>query len=572
MKIDRINVANYSRNDEYPGVETRPEGETHLLYGPNVTGKTMTFSAISHAILHDSMETSPGNSCSVGVEFTDESLLHRGQPKTTFETNRHDSEAENVKSRMDEVLGRRPILRAYFIHSETDQLPLSKLGIDTILDIVRSVSVPEIDDEIAEKRRERTQRDDERDEAIAEQQNVEESIEGVDRDIDSVEAERDAAEKVVRLDNTGELETIRDALEDRDEAAVKLDSLLAERDNVEEELRTAEQRHEKLQEDLHEPLNRFKQAVVEDERCPVCTESVPESKVEDRVDDGNCPLCGLETSIDEHLGEFEQAKQTAESQIDGVREEVEQLTEQLDGLDEEIEAVRSDQPDLSGFDTAVRERLEAHDREVSAVVDAARDDHEAAVDTLDQLRQKRQELSTRKEELEDRQRRLDDEIEELREEVVELEGSVQEGIERFSETWRGVLEEMTETIRRGIVITAEDGIKIGGNSDRNYDREDLSTSEMHVLNLSFAVAVNETVESNRAAMDTIVMDDPFTNLDDDVREEVVSFILNDDDRQYVFTSADPAVAERVPTTQQRRLEKGDFQRTLNNYPGEDDSE
>ena len=572
MKIDRINVADYSRNDEYPGVETRPEGETHLLYGPNVSGKTMTFSAISHGVLHNSMQTRPGNSCSVGVEFTDESLLHRGRPKTTFETNRHDSKSENVESRMNEVLGRRPILRAYFIPSGTDQLPLSRLGIDTILDIVRSVTVPEVDDKIAEKRREASQRENERETVTAEQQKIERDIEAIDRDIDSVEAERDAAETVVRLGNTGELETIRDALEDRDEAAVELDSLLAERDNVEEELRTAEQRHEKLQEDLHEPLNRFKQAVVEDEHCPVCSKSIPESKVDNRVDDGRCPLCGLETSIDELLEPFKKAKQTAESQIDGVKQNVEQLTDQLDGLDEEIEAVRSDQPDLSGFDTAVRERLEAHDREVSAVVDAAHDDREAAVDTLDQFRQERQELSTRKEELEDRQRRLDNEVEELRKDVAELEGSAQEGIERFSQTWRGVLEEMTETIRRGIVITAEDGIQIGGNSDRNYGPEDLSASEMHVLNLAFAVAVNETVKSGRAALDTIVIDDPFTNLDNDVREEVVSFILNDDNRQYVFTSSDTAIAERVPDSQQKRLKKDDVQRTLNSYPGEDDFE
>jgi energy-coupling factor transporter ATP-binding protein EcfA2 len=572
MKIDRINVADYSRNDEYPGVETRPEGETHLLYGSNVSGKTMTFSALSHAVLHNSMQTRPGNSCSVGVEFTDESLLHRGRPKTTFETNRHDSKSENVESRMNEVLGRRPILRAYFIPSRTDQLPLSRLGIDTILDIVRSVTVPEVDDKIAEKRREASQRENERETVTAEQQKTEKDIEAIDRDIDSVEAERDAAETVVRLGNTGELETIRDALEDQDEAAVELNSLLAERDDVEEDLRTAKQRREKLREDLHEPLDRFNQSVVEDEHCPVCIKSIPESKVDNRVDDGRCPLCGLETSIDELLEPFKKDKQTAESQIDGVREEVERLTEQLDGLDEEIEAVRSDQPDLSGFDTAVRERLEAHDREVSAVVDAARDDHEAAVDTLDQLRQKRQELSTQKEELEDRQRRLDDEIEELREEVVELEGSAQEGIERFSQTWRGVLEEMTETIRRGIVITAEDGIQIGGKSDRNYGPEDLSDSEMHVLNLAFAVAVNETVKSGRAALDTIVIDDPFTNLDNDVREEVVSFILNDDNRQYVFTSSDTAIAGRVPDSQQKRLKKDDVQRTLNSYPGEDDSE
>ncbi|ERH13836.1 MAG: hypothetical protein J07HB67_00089, partial [halophilic archaeon J07HB67] len=51
MKIETINVANYSRNDEYPGIETRPDGETHLLYGPNVTGKTKTFLALSHVVL-----------------------------------------------------------------------------------------------------------------------------------------------------------------------------------------------------------------------------------------------------------------------------------------------------------------------------------------------------------------------------------------------------------------------------------------------------------------------------------------------------------------------------------------
>jgi energy-coupling factor transporter ATP-binding protein EcfA2 len=570
MKIDRINVADYSGNDEYPGVETRPEGETHLLYGPNVTGKTMTFSALSHAVLHDPMQTSPGHSCSVGVKFTDESHLHRGQPKTTFETNRYDSKSENVKSRMNEVLGRRPILQAYFLHSETSELPLSKLGIDTILDIVRSVTVPGVQDEIAEKRREKNRRERERDTAAVKQQDTEREIEEVDRKIDRVEVERDAAENVVRLGNTGELETIRNALEDQDTVAAELDSLLAERDEVEGELRDAEQHHEKLQRELQEPLRQLEQDIIENKHCPVCTETVPEPTVQSRIEDDECPFCGMENSIGDYLDNFKQAKQTAESQIDGVRESIEQLTERLDEIDDKIEAVRSDQPDLSEFDAAVRERLEAHDREVSAVVDAARDDRKAAADTLDGLRQRRRELSTQREELETRRRRLTEETEELKDEISELQGEARNGIEEFTQTWRDLLEAMTETIRRGLDITAEKGIQIGGSSPRNYSPENLSTSEMHVLNLSFAVAVNETVDPSRAALDTIVIDEPFTHFDDEVREEVVSFVL-DDDRQYIFTSSDPAVADSVPSSQQERLERGDVQWELGSIPTGDDA-
>jgi len=572
MKIETINVANYSRNDEYPGVETRPDGETHLLYGPNVTGKTKTFLALSHAVLGSQMDTRPGKGSSVGVGFTDGSHLHRGSPKNTFETDRHDSKSENVESRMNEVLGRRPILQTYFLHSNTSELPLSRLGVDTVLDIVRSVTVPGVQDEIAEKRREMGQREDERNTVVSEQQEVDGEIEEVDSEIDSIEAERDAAENVVRLGNTGELETIRDALEEQDTAAAELDSLLAERDEVEEELQDVKSSREELQEDLHEPLSQLKSTVAEDEHCPVCEENVPRSTVDDRVDANQCPLCGLENSIEGYLGRFENLKQAAESQIDGTNERVGRLNEQLDELDEEIEAVRSDQPDLSEFDTAVRKRLEAHDRELSAVIDAARDDRDAAVDRLDQRRQQRQELSTRREELEDRRERLGNEIERLRDEISELEGEARDGISEFTETWHDLLEEMTETIRRGLDITSGGGIQVGGSSPRDYGPEDLSTSERHVLNLAFAVAVNETVDSDRAALDTIVIDEPFTHFDEDVREEVLSFVLNDDDRQYILTSADPFVSDEVSDPRQQRLERTDVQWELGNIPTEDNSE
>lgn len=138
MKIERINVSEYSRTDEYPGVEARPEGETTLLYGPNVTGKTVTFCALSHAVLNQENKhktVKPGHGSSVGIDFTDGSQLHRGSPETTFRTDRHEAVSENVETRLYEVLGNRPILRAYFLHSKTDELPLSKFETDEILDI-----------------------------------------------------------------------------------------------------------------------------------------------------------------------------------------------------------------------------------------------------------------------------------------------------------------------------------------------------------------------------------------------------------------------------------------------------
>ncbi len=131
---------------------------------------------------------------------------------------------------------------------------------------------------------------------------------------------------------------------------------------------------------------------------------------------------------------------------------------------------------------------------------------------------------------------------------------------------------MTETIRRGLDITSGGGIQVGGSSPRDYGPEDLSTSERHVLNLAFAVAVNETVDSDRAALDTIVIDEPFTHFDEDVREEVLSFVLNDDDRQYILTSADPFVSDEVSDSRQQRLERTDVQWELGDIPTEDDSE
>lgn len=571
MEIKRINVSEYSRNDEYPGLETPLDGATTLLYGSNVTGKTVTFCALSHAVVEEPMTVRPGNGASVGIGFTDGSHLHRGVPATTFTTDRHDTDSENVRARMDEVLGNRPILQTYFLHSETSELPLSKLETDEILDVVRSVTVPDLQGRIAQQQTELQECKNRQEEVTDERREVESRIEETNERIDTAETDRDEAQNVLRLDTTGELETIRNALEQQEEAADELDDLLARRQEVQEELDDAKNREEELQSKLIDPIDQVARSVEQSESCPICDETVSREDARDRIEDDRCPLCAQENSIEDYREQFDQAKRAAESEIEGVQSEKNELKEKRDELDEEIEVVREQQPELSAFDENVRRRLEDHDRELSAVVRDAREARDEAEDRLSNLRDELESLSEQRDRLAERQREVQSDIDEIRDTIGQLEGEARRGVETFTETWRRVLEEMTESIRRSLDITQE-GIRVGGDSDRTYSSEDLSTSERHVLNLAFAVAVNETVDSERAGLDTLVVDEPFTHFDDDVRPEVLSFVLEDDERQYIFTSSDPSVRDRVPDEQCVRLEQSDVQWTLDDTDRMEDDE
>lgn len=573
MNIKRINVSEYSRNDEYPGLETRPDGATTLLYGPNVTGKTVTFCALSHAVLEKGMEIRPGNGASVGIEFTDGSHLHRGLPETTFSTDRHDTNSENVRARMDEVLGNRPILQAYFLHSETSKLPLSRLETNEILDIVRSVTVPDLQGRIAQRQEELRERMDKQNEIVDETEEVESAIQETNEKIEETEADRDDAQNVLRLDSTGELETIKDSLERQEEAADELDDLLTKRQEVQEELDGVRDREEELRSRLIEPIEQVVRSVEENEECPVCNEIVSKEVARERVDDSLCPLCKQDNPIDDYREQFDRAKRAAESEIEDVQSDISELTERRDELDEEIEAVRERQPELSAFDENVRRRLEDHNRELSAVVRDAREARNGAQDRLSALRDDHEVLIEERDGLTERRREVQSQIEQIRETITELEGEARQGVETFTETWRRVLEEMTESIRRALDIT-QDGIRVGGDSDRTYGSEDLSRSERHVLNLAFAVAVNETVDSERAALNTLVVDEPFTHFDSDVRPDVLSFVLEDDERQYIFTSSDPNVRNQVSDEHCVRLEQSDVQWTLDDTDrmGDDEPE
>jgi DNA repair exonuclease SbcCD ATPase subunit len=558
MKIDTIQVNEFSTQEEYPGVTTEPNGETRLLYGPNVSGKTVTFSAIAHATVHDAMGFNPGAGSSIDVQFTDGTHLHRGYPETTFETGGHDTESENVQTRMDQVLGPRPILEAYFVHSDHEKLPLTAFDTERTLDLVRSVTVPDVQGKISTLREKQHERERELTTVRGKREETESRIESHNAEIEEIDSERETAEKIVRLGNTGQLEQIGDALDRRDEVAAELEELFAKREEVESKLREVSERHEDIKNALADPGSQVLDAV-SDETCPVCEQTVPEASASERLEEGECPLCGLDRSINSYRDQFVQEKQDAHGQIDDVREQKEELEARLEELDTEIEETRSERPELSEFDAETMRRLEEHDRELAAVVAAARKERDNAKKRLDRKRNERDRTEERREEYQRREKEIGDKIRDLKTKISKRQKEARDGVEAFTQIWRNVLEEMSGTIRREIEIRSEDGVVAGGDPERVYNREknNLSQAEEQLLNLSFVVAVNEAVDSDRAAFDTLFLDEPLARFDETVRDEVLGFILNDDTRQYIFTSSDEAVSEQVPDTMQQRLEKND---------------
>ncbi|MEZ3145401.1 hypothetical protein [Halobaculum sp. MBLA0143] len=561
MEINKIDIKTFGESQRYEEPRLEPRGKTHVIHGRNKVGKSLTFSAVSHCLTSERWGKTAGNGARVETRFSDGTEYDANSSGHVLTTpGGEEFEAGMARKERGERLSGLPFREYFFFPSEVSDLPLSKTGEDEVMNLVRRAVAPEKYDEIDRLRGKKDDKKDEIRDLEGERSSTETSLERYRSKLKDLEEKLAEEERIVDLYEDGLLEEIRETLAEHAELDERIQVAYEERQELEEELQEARHRRQRLENDSSKPSpEEF------DLGCRVCGGSVSDETAQSRIDSDCCPLCAREASFDTLLLPDEDDEATEE-----LDEQIAELEEDLQEVEERIERLQSEQPGLGELDDELLRRLNLRNRNVDRLVEKAREEAE-------ELRQKIErcetEIETDEERLEEIPREIEERearAEELEEEFQSIQREVRDRVIDFQERWTANFETMAPSLAEEIGLNANDGIVVAGDPDRSYHAQDngLGDAEEQVLCLSFAVTLHETL-GDRLPLNALVLDEPFDHLDDRATGELLSFVTEDDDRQYILTTSDDTIVEAFPEDQRRELERDPKKVTLGESTDDD---
>ncbi|WP_418284905.1 hypothetical protein [Halorubrum sp. DTA46] len=522
-------------------------GGALLIHGPNTSGKSLTFNAILYAVLgvHQRLGVRPGGGNNVTVTFDDGSQFTRGDPKRKYSTDEGVLKTKKAEKALENRLGNTEVVRQHFLPSHLDQLPLGHLDgsarLDMILEVTNKASkrrIEEIRNEI---------------ERLEENMNIEHDrispLENrkrdLSRDVSNLDGYQSQWEQVLSLSQTGELEGIADKLSKNEDIRQRISELYSKKRGLNRKINQKEEQKDELQryqsnvEDIIiEALKEF--------FCPVCDQRVSSNTVKKRLDDSECPFCGENHSIDSLITHLQEKKSENEGKPEQLATELAEHQAELNDIEGKISDLESEMPEISKLNSLVVDRLE-DGKSVDEIQQEAEEELEERGEKLEQKREELEHIESELEETQDNISELQKEKEDLISELEQLESeSYDSAISTFEESWTKHFQKLSDEPEIELLINRNSGaVALPGSDERRlYDRRgELSDSELQLLNLSFTLALNE--HGNRtSAIDwgTIVLDEPFSNLDAERKESSLSHLLQSDP-QIIFTSSDSVVID-----------------------------
>lgn len=567
MKLESIDIREFSQQEEY----TTPEkddinGQSLLVKGENRSGKTLTFNALRYILIGDTVNVSPGRGSELEVEFTNGGRFYRGLPNMFYETDEGELEATEARKQLREDTGPKSLLEAYFLHSHIEELPLENLSGSERLDLIRSVTDPDQQSLIQFHSKAAEHLDWMEGEEQDKSRKLNEAIDDLQKKVRSFESQERKAEKIVTMGKSDQLAEIQRVLSEHQELDEELQKLFKRKDGIRKQLDQKRNRRDQFR-TYEKEVDELIAEAVNDFVCPTCDTSVTSQKAKNRLDNNQCPFCGRRTSIADLREELRQKQEESEGMADEIQEEIDELKEEREEVQHEIERIKAEMPSLEELDADAKRRLNTHDQDVEAVVEEAEEELEDVRAKLDSRSTQLEDLEVEAEAVEERIERLEEAKEFARARAAELrQESHADSVGDFAEKWTESFETVVPSIGQQIGVGEEGEIFLPGTpSDRPYSSDDLSDSERQLLNLSFAITLNKFADDEVAALDTIVLDEPFNQLDDTSTEEVLDYVLTDDERQYIFTSSNRSVWDSVPEAQVLELERGSIQSELTDF-------
>lgn len=564
MEIKEIDIDTFAGSNRYGTPRLEPRNETLVVHGKNRTGKSLTFSAIGYGVIGESWDKSVGRNACVETTLSDGTEYEANRNGHELRTpGKRSFESQRARDEREERICGKPFREYLFLPSQVAKLPLLGKSESDVLETVREAVAPDKYEEIDELRGGRNQKLDQADGLREKKSDLEDRLTEYPPAIETRGEQIEREERIVELHDDGHLEGIRETLADHAELDEQLQVAYDEREELTEELQNLRYRREHLEgESTAEPS-----AKEFDLDCPACGGTVTKETAQERIGSGCCPLCARGTNFDTLLLTVDD-----DDSVEELDDQIAEVEAELQAVNERIERLQSEQPGLGELDDEVLRRLNRRNRNVERVVEAARSKIEDLEDEVAQLEDQQEQDEARIEELSEKIENKTEQAEELEDKFESIQREIRDRVVDFQDRWTENFRRMCPSLAVGIALNDNDGVSIAGDPDRNLHTDDdqSSDAEKQLLCLSFGVTLHQTL-GDGLPLDTFVLDEPFDHLDAGATQELLSFVTEDDDRQYIFTTSDDTVVEAFPEDQRRELEEDPRQMTLGE-PTEDDRE
>lgn len=363
----------------------------------------------------------------------------------------------------------------------------------------------------------------------------------LDRQIRDLESQKEKYDQLESQIESGKLAELSQQLKKDEEMENRLDELFKEKEGLRKRLRKLHRKKRK-QENYESEVNDIIAEAVNDFVCPTCDRRITTEKAKNRIQRGYCPYCGRNHSLDGLKQRLTRKIEESDDLLDELKEEIEELQDRRDEVSDQIEELKEDRPELEELDGFTKRRLDNYNHNIQQVQDHVQEELESISASLEELRSDRENLDERVEKIKQKSEAYSEAYDHASELVGELtEESFEAGIQEFSEAWEEAYNQMNSNLQLGISISEEGRIQFPGrNNLREYDRGgNLSGSELHLLNISFACTLGRfATESGVVDWDTIVLDEPFSNLqEEENRDAALEYILSLDKQTVVTTSS-----------------------------------
>jgi len=542
MKIKSIDIEEFADGEHRGKTVNDIRGDSLLFRGGSRTGKTLTFNVILYSLLgsQHTIDLATGRQNKIELEFTDGSRFFRGNPEAEYEDEEQNLTGADASEAFKEKIGDTALIRSHFVHSHIGKMPLDNLSRSKRISLVREVTNDELRQRLTRFERAEEQLNQLVIETQDEDRRVSEDIDEVERQIRDLKSQLEKYEELQAKIESGELEELSSQLQRDEELEEKLDQLFREKEGLRKQLRKLHRKKRKEQNYDSEVKDIIAEAV-NDFVCPTCDRRISTEKAKNRIQTGNCPYCGRSHSLDELKENLGDRIERSDDVLEELESEIEELQEQQEEVDEDIERLRDERPEIGDLDGFVKRRLDQHDHDIQRLRDHVEEELESISESLEQGKSERDELVERSERVEERLDAYNEALESASERVEELtEESLDAGIQEFSDEWEEAYNEMNSNLDLEISINEEGRVQFPGrNSLREYDRGgNLSGSELQLLNISFVCTLSRfAIENDVTQWETIVLDEPFSNLqEEDNREAALEYITGLDQQLIVTTS------------------------------------
>ncbi len=472
----------------------------------------------------------------MNVHFDNANAVLRDRNHTYESTNQSYDADDGVRSN----IGSKEDVRLQFIPANLANQPISALSSEELLNRIRGLLSAENQDEIERHRRAKHDLGHLRE--IRRRGEQEPGIKQLEEDLNSLPVSRtqnriEEIEELKGLIESGEIESIRDRLQAKDDVAERLDDLYDQR-------RTLEDRLKQKRRELGD-ASRYTQKVndliidaIQEFTCPVCGRLVEEDTARNRLPN-RCPQCGRDRDLSELRERLREKVDSADDRIVELKEDIGELEEELSAVKAEITELKESEPKLNELNQFIRTALKQAEYDIDQLRETTEEELAQKREDLDEFTAQQDELEARLERRQELVDAIDESISVAETRIEELEDEAFTEIrEIFTDRLSEVYQEIAPDLGTEVGLTPDGELEFPGTGSegiRPYDR--LSSGEKRLVNLAFALTVAQFAQEDDDAhnWEVLVLDEPLTNLESDIQDAAARY-LREVDIQCIMTS------------------------------------